>query len=57
VLAGGFLLWGIWWSLGGWLVGLELTVNFLEGELFCFADEAEDHAPGDEVQTGVEADF
>ena len=35
---------------------LALTVDFLEGELLCFADEAEYHAPGDEVQAGVEAD-
>ena len=39
-----------------WVGRLALTVDFLEGELLCFADEAEDHTPGDEVQTGVEAD-
>jgi len=39
-----------------WVGRLALTVDFLEGELLCFADEAEDHAPGDKVQAGVEAD-
>ena len=36
---------------------MELTIDFLEGELLCFADEAEDHEPGDEVEAGVEADW
>jgi hypothetical protein len=31
-------------------------VDFLERELLGLADEAEDHAPGDEVETGVETD-
>lgn len=35
---------------------LALTVDFLESELLCLADEAEDHEPGDEVQAGVESD-
>lgn len=33
-----------------------LTVDFLERELLCLADEAEDHEPGDEVEASVEAD-
>jgi hypothetical protein len=40
-------------KLGNWEA---LTVDFLEGELLCLADEAEDHEPGDEVQAGVESD-
>ena len=35
---------------------LALTIDFLESELLCLADEAEDHEPGDEVQAGVESD-
>ena len=35
---------------------MELTVDFLEGELLCLADEAEDHEPSDEIQTSVEAE-
>lgn len=31
-------------------------VDFLERELFGFADKSEDHAPGDEVESGVEAE-
>ena len=42
-------------KLLGW--NLEDLVDFLESELFCFADEAEDHEPGDEVEAGVEADW
>jgi hypothetical protein len=34
----------------------EDLVDFLEGELLGLADEAEDHAPGDQVQCGVEAE-
>jgi hypothetical protein len=34
----------------------EDLVDFLERELLGLADEAEDHAPGDEVETGVETD-
>lgn len=33
-----------------------LTVDLLEGELFGLPHEAEDHAPGDKVETGVESD-
>ena len=33
-----------------------LTVNFLECQLLGFSDEAEDHEPGDQVQSCVEAD-
>ena len=33
-----------------------LTVEFFEGELLGFADEAENHAPGDQIQTCVEAE-
>lgn len=33
----------------------EDLVDFLEGELLRLADETEDHEPGDQVQTGVEA--
>ena len=35
---------------------LALTIDFLESELLCLADEAEDHEPGDKVQASVEAD-
>ena len=35
--------------------GLALTIQFFEGELFGFSDEAEDHEPGDEVEARVEA--
>lgn len=33
-----------------------LTVQLLEGELLGFSDEAEDHEPGDEIKSSVEAD-
>jgi hypothetical protein len=33
-----------------------LTVQFLESELFGLANEAEDHAPCDEIETSVETD-
>jgi hypothetical protein len=36
---------------------LSLTVQLLQGELFGFSDEAENHEPSDEVETGVEADY
>jgi hypothetical protein len=31
-------------------------IQLFEGELLGFAHKAEDHAPGDEVETGVETD-
>jgi hypothetical protein len=34
----------------------EDLVQLFESELLCFANEAEDHAPGNEVETGVETD-
>lgn len=33
-----------------------LTVQLLKRELFGLPDETEDHAPSDEVETGVETD-
>jgi hypothetical protein len=38
--------------------GIEMifTVNFFQGELLGFSDEAEDHEPGYEVETSIEAD-
>lgn len=48
---------------GTGLVGKELScghredlVDFLQGELLGLADEAEDHAPGDQVESSVEAE-
>jgi hypothetical protein len=42
-------------GIGSW--GENLTVEFFESELLGLADEAEDHAPCDEVETGVETDW
>jgi hypothetical protein len=36
---------------------LALTVDFFESELLRFTDEAEYHAPGDQVQASVKADY
>lgn len=33
----------------------ELTVQLFQGELLGLSDEAENHEPRDEVQTGIEA--
>lgn len=38
-------------------IWLSLTVQLFQGELFGFSDEAEDHKPSDEVETGVETDY
>ena len=35
----------------------EDLVDFLERELLGLADKAKDHAPGDEVETGVETNY
>jgi hypothetical protein len=35
---------------------LRLTVQFFECELLGFAHEAENHAPGNQVETSVETD-
>ena len=35
----------------------KLTVQLLEGELLGLTDEAEDHEPGNQVQTSVETDW
>jgi hypothetical protein len=44
-------------STGGALVVRNgLTVYFFQRELLGFSDEAENHAPGDKVQSGVEAE-
>lgn len=38
-------------------VGLAvLTIQFFERQLLRFADETEDHNPGDQVETSVKAD-
>ena len=34
-----------------------LTVQFFQGKLLGFSDEAEDHEPSDQVQTGVETNW
>jgi hypothetical protein len=34
---------------------ISLTIDFLQSELLSFADETEDHAPGDEIEACVEA--
>ena len=39
------------------LVGSSLTVQFFQGELLGFSDEAEDHEPRDKIESGVEADY
>lgn len=38
------------------LLGRVLTVQFFESQLFGFSDEAEYHAPGDKVESGIESD-
>lgn len=38
-------------------IGVSLTVQLFQGELLGFSNEAEDHEPGNEVETGVEADY
>lgn len=35
----------------------ELTVELFQGELLGLADKAENHAPGNEVKTGIKADY
>ena len=34
-----------------------LTIKFLEGKLFGLPDEAEDQAPSNEIQPGIETDW
>ena len=35
---------------------LSLTVQLFQGKLFGFADETEDHEPGDEIESSIESD-
>ena len=39
------------------MVGISLTVDFLQSELLSLSNKAEDHEPGDKIQARVEADY